>query len=413
MEKLEFENFNVFLDPESGFWAITDNELPDELKEFWLKNREHLASEIEKYRFETDVKVVYINPTDRCNASCPYCYIPNKIKRRSRDMSYDELDEILNALKDFGVEWIIFHGTEPLLVKDTIFKAIEVHDEFNYGIQTNGILLNEDDMDFIMDNRINLGISFDSPKKDVNDFLRGKGHYDAVVKALNYMQGYKHLNVVTTITSYNYDQLVDMVDFLAEKVEVVLMNPVRGTSEGGRKLRAPPIKAAEEFIKAVDRAIEHTKAGRRVVVGDFANIILGIIAPTSRVLQCDISPCGAGRRFFAITSDGKVYPCGEFIGMDEFSISFDEILKDGCENAFKSVKDRVVEKIEDCNTCAYRHICGSPCPAEIYAEKSTLFEKSPYCEFYKAIIDHAFKVIAEGRVDYVIRREVMKVKYEL
>ena len=81
MKKLEFENFNVFLDPESCFWAIADDELPNELKEFWLENRENLASEIERYRFETDVKVVYINPTDRCNASCPYCYIPNKDKK--------------------------------------------------------------------------------------------------------------------------------------------------------------------------------------------------------------------------------------------------------------------------------------------------------------------------------------------
>ncbi len=413
MEKIKFEDFNVFIDPDSGFWAIADAELPDEVRKFWLKNRDSLAAEMKRYRFETDVKVVYVNPTDRCNASCPYCYIPGKIKSRGRDMSYEELSGVLNCLMDSGVEWVIFHGAEPLLVKDLIFKVIEEHDEFNYGIQTNGLLLNRDDMDFIMDSEINIGISFDSPRKDVNDFLRGKGHYDTAVRALDYMQGYKNLNVVTTITRYNYNQLADMVDFLAGKVEVVLMNPVRGTSEGGRKFRAPPVEAAGEFIKAVSRAIEHTKNGERIVIGDFANILLGIVAPTSRVLQCDISPCGGGRRFFAVASDGNVYPCGEFIGMEEFSVPFDEVVKNGCKNAFKSVNSRVVEKIEECRTCAYRHICGSPCPAEVYAEKGTFFEKSPYCEFYRAVIDYAFKIIAEGMEDFVIRKDAMKVKYSL
>ncbi|RLI73488.1 hypothetical protein DRO97_07400 [Archaeoglobales archaeon] len=79
------------------------------------------------------------------------------------------------------------------------------------------------------------------------------------------------------------------------------------TSNKARELRADAKEAASGFIKAVEKSIELTKLGNRIVIGDFANIILGIVAPTSRVLQCDISPCGAARRFFAITVDG-IFP---------------------------------------------------------------------------------------------------------
>ncbi len=224
--------------------------------------------------------------------------------------------------------WLIKNLRGVLYFKEDKSIIDLVTRKFRYGIQTNGFLLNDEDMEFIMERGVNLGISFDSQDMKTNDFLRGEGHFNSVSRILEVMQGYKHLNVITTINHYNYTQLPEMVDFLAGKVEVCLMNPVRGTSAGGRKLR-PPVEAADYFIKAVDRAIELTGSGERIVIGDFANILLGIVAPTSRVLQCDISPCGAGRRFFAITPDMKVYPCGEFIGFQEFSTELKDVLNDG------------------------------------------------------------------------------------
>jgi len=358
LSRQDFHDFTVFIDPESVFWALSwESDLPEDVKKVWLENRDRLVDELAKYRREVLIRTVYVNVTDSCNASCPYCYIPAEIRKRGKTMDYDELSRIIDILKKAGVEWVIFHGAEPLLAKDLIFAVIDENRELNYGIQTNGFLLDESDMNFIIERKVNLGVSLDSPDREVNDFLRGKGHFDAVNRVLEVMSGYRHLNVITTINRYNYTHLPEMVDFLAGKVEVVLMNPVRGTSTGGRELRPPIDEAAEYFIKAVNRAIELTEEGKRIVIGDFANILLGIIAPTSRVLQCDISPCGAGRRFFAIAPDMKVYPCGEFIGLDGFSAELGEVLnEDGIDtNAapFKDVRGRVVEKIEECDTGTY------------------------------------------------------------
>jgi uncharacterized protein len=394
------EEAKVFYDAESGFYWF-DKDIPD-----FSDIRDDLVEEIRKYRFEKDLKFAYLNVTELCNAKCPYCYVPDEVKKRGRSFSRDELFEILGRLEGAGIEWVLFHGVEPLLEKELIFEAMDTFD-FNYGIQTNGLLLEEEDMDFIMEKEANIGLSLDAPKRDVNDFLRGSGSFDAVCSAMEYMDDYEGLSIITTINRFNEALLPEMVDFLAGKVETVLMNPVRGTSKGGRNLRA--VNLAENFLEAVERAMELTAMGERIVIADYANILLGILAPSARVLQCDVSPCGAGRRFISITPDG-VYPCGEFIGMAEFRSRLDEALS---SKAFERVVGRKVEDIGECRDCSFRHLCGAPCPAEIYAETGKLNEKSPYCEFYKEVIIHAFRTIREGKEGLVLRLENLAEKHTI
>jgi uncharacterized protein len=399
MDKLKINGKILYLDPDTNFWAFGDEKEEKEVSRLYNQHKELLIEEMRRYRFEIDVKTAYINVTDICNANCPYCYIPSERRQKGRTMQRDELEERLNQLGEIGVEWVIFHGAEPLIAKDLIFEIIDDYD-FNFGIQTNGFLLSEEDMDFIRKRNVNLGISFDSPHKNTEDFLRGRGHFEKICEILDCMSGYERLSVITTITKYNASHLNDVVDFLAGKVETVLMNIVRGTSENARAMR---VMAANNFIEAVERAIQHTKNGNRVVIGDFANILLGIVAPTSRVLQCDITPCGAARRFLAVTTDGY-YPCSEFIGLREFK---SKDLDLNCKE-FETVRRRIVEKIEECKTCLFRNICGSPCPAEVYSESGSLYSKSPSCEFYRAIIEHAFRVVARGDEKYVLKMENLK-----
>lgn len=408
----KIDDFKVLIDPETNFWAIYDQK-PENALEVYEKMNEKLKEKMQGYRFETNFNTVYLNVTERCNANCPYCYIPENIRKRGKEMDLETLSSLIQRFEELGIKNVVFHGSEPLMMKKELKEVIEDFKQMNFGIQTNGFLLTEEDAEFFKERKVNLGVSFDSPSKEVEDFLRGKGHFEKVCTILDWFEGYKRFNIITTITKFNCSQLSELVDFLAGKVRLLLMNPVRGTSEGGRMLRADPKEAALEFIKAVERAIWHTKNGKRIVIGDFANIILGIIAPYSRVLQCDISPCGAGRRFFALTPDG-IFPCGEFIGIEDFRIPLNTIQEpEKLKKSFENVRSRIVERIEECRDCLWRNICGSPCPAEVYSEKGTLFSKSPNCEFYKAVIEHAFRVIRRGDVEKVVELEKMRKVYEV
>ena len=138
---------------------------------------------------------------------------------------------------------------------------------------------------------------------------------------------------------------------------------------------------------------------------------MGIVAPQARRLTCDISPCGGGRYFLVITAKGDMIPCGEFISLKRFeggNIFNSSIKKAISSKPFREIRSRIVEKIPECDVCIYRNICGAPCLAEAYLLTKDINRKSPYCEFYKEIIQFAFKLIAEDKIKYLFRKKAFK-----
>jgi uncharacterized protein len=224
------------------------------------------------------------------------------------------------------------------------------------------------------------------------------------VQALEELAAYPGLNLITTVTRENVRHLPELVEFLhARGIGNALLNPVRGTQLGGRDLMPDQAELAHYFFKALDRTYELAQAtGRKLVIGNFANLLLGLVAPGARRLMCDISPCGGGRCFFAVGARGEVAPCSEFLGLTEFhggnlwEMSVPDLL---ATQPFKQVTTRVAEGFAPCNRCAVRHFCGAPCPAEVYAINGHLAAPAPLCDFYTAQAQYAFRVIAQGRLD--------------
>ncbi|MBI4685393.1 MAG: peptide-modifying radical SAM enzyme CbpB [Nitrospirae bacterium] len=425
-------DWKLALDPENIFWGTIPKDngrfvLSDKLIGIYKKERKHLDGELFNFRFNEPLNCVYIDPTDRCNANCPYCYIPSKIKKFGTQMTTEELDTVLKKIGEHFKNIkkkpvIVFHAAEPLLVKKILFGAIKkYHKKFLFGIQTNALLLEKEDVEFIKKYRIGIGISLDADMKEINNRSRrttqGKGNYEKAVRALDWFKGYEGLNVICTVTKYNVDRLSMLVKFLhKKKVPLVLLNPVRLTQARAIRLKPDDMVYAKNLIKAVDMAMELSRSSKRqIVIGNFANVILAIISPSARRMMCDISPCGGGRTFLTVTANGDMVPCGEFIGLKEFSGGniFKASIKDAMNSTpFKKIRSRIVEKIDECDGCDFRHICGSPCPAEMYA-RGNLYGKAEFCEFYKEIIRHAFKLIAEDKVKYILREDAMKqLEYE-
>lgn len=418
-------NKSILLDADNVFWAINGNQadgssvIGGNALSLYEKVRNNLDTQMRDFRFSANLTALYIDPTDKCNANCPYCYIPSRIRKKGRSMTKKELFFILQKA---GVYFrrhkrkavIVFHAAEPLLVKDIIFAAIvKYNKEFNFGLQTNASLLEKEDVQFLKKFEVGVGISLDYYSPKVNNRLRlldnNGGNFRAAVRAIEWFNGYEGLNVITTITKLNLAGLAKTVKFLhGKKVPCVLLNPVRLTQKNSRVLKPPDKLMAKHFIAAVDKAIELSrKTKRRIIIGNFTNVILGIVAPVARRLMCDISPCGGARCFLTITAKGEMIPCGEFIGLKGFSGG--NIFKTGIEQAmqskpFKKIRARYVEKISQCKGCRLRNICGAPCPAELHS-LGNMYQKAVFCEFYKQIINHAFKLIASGDEKYCFRKE--------
>ncbi len=414
------EDYVAVVEPDTAFWSLVQRDsladaLTGKLPKAFAKAKETFTEEMNHLRFGLKPSAVYFNPTERCNLDCTYCYIPQKMRKSGKHMSPEKLIEALGILKTYfrttvPKGWkpqVVFHGAEPMLNSQAVFAGIEEYkDDFRFGIQTNATLLDDASVEFLTERDVSIGLSLDSPTSAGSNKTRlswnGEGVYGDVLTAMDRLKGYHAWSVICTMSTENLPQLTKLVDFFhARDVPTCLMNILRCTLKRSRQVKPDDAKAAKYFIKALDRTYElYQETGRKLPVGNFANILLAIVAPTARNLMCDISPCGGGRCFFALAPDGRLYPCSEFIGLEDFcggNLFTDKIPQVLKTEAFTAVSERKVEDIDPCNHCAIRHFCGSPCPAEAHEMNGGMHRTGAFCEFYEEQVRYAFRLIADGK----------------
>ncbi|MCX5855672.1 MAG: peptide-modifying radical SAM enzyme CbpB [Deltaproteobacteria bacterium] len=419
---IDHPEYMAVIDPDTAFWSLVRREklanvLSGDLPKAYAKKTKQFAVEMNGLRFGLTPSAVYFNPTERCNMNCTYCYIPEKMRREGEHMPVEKLLAALEILKQYfrksmpkgSMPQIIFHGAEPLLNRDAVFTGIEEYkNDFLFGIQTNATLLDDAAVEFLTSHHVSIGLSLDAPTAKIADRTRknwdGQGAFKQVTSAMRRLNGYEGWSIICTITSANLRHLTGLVDFFHEQeVPTCLMNILRCTLSPSRSLKPGDTEAAKYFLSALDRTYElYQQTGRRLPVGNFANILLAIIAPAARRLMCDISPCGGGRCFFALAPNGDMFPCSEFIGLDRFragNLFTDDISAVHESEPFRLVTGRKVENIEPCRRCAIRHFCGSPCPAEAYEMNGDMNKTGAFCEFYEEQVRYAFRIIADGKVD--------------
>jgi uncharacterized protein len=417
------EDYVAVLEPDTAFWALVKREdlaevaLGGELAKAYRKKSGQFAEEMQTLRFGLKPSAVYFNPTERCNLNCTYCYIPETMRRKGQHMSREKLLDALAILKKYfrttvpkgSLPQIIFHGAEPMLNREAVFAGIERYaDDFRFGVQTNATLLDDSAIAFLRDHDVSVGISLDAPTAAIADRTRnnweGQGVYAQVIDAMKRLKGYPGWSVICTMSNENLRHLTKLVDFLhGHEVPTCLMNILRCTLPRSRSVKPDDASAAKYFLQALERTHElYEKTGRKLIVGNFANILLAIVAPAARRLMCDISPCGGGRCFFALAPSGDLFPCSEFIGLENFrggNLFTDDIAAVMESKPFKLVSERKVEDIDPCNRCAIRHFCGSPCPAEAHEMNGGMHKTGAFCEFYEEQVRYAFRLIADEKVE--------------
>lgn len=416
-------DYLAMIEPDSAFWSLVRTDAlhtaqpGGALHQAFAAKAEEFAREMQALRFHLKPSAVYFNPTERCNLNCSYCYIPADLRRSGGQMDTERLLDALSRLAEYFATTVpeghkpqvIFHGAEPLLAKEALFAGIDAfRDRFRFGVQTNATLLDERTVDFLTSRGIGIGLSLDGADPAIADRSRkrwnGEGVHASTLAAIDRLKGYPAFNVICTMTQANLGSLVDVVDFLhGREVPACMLNVVRCTLPGARTVRADDAELSAAYLAALERTYElYQQTGRKLVVANFANILIAILAPTARRLMCDISPCGGGRSFFALAPDGNLFPCSEFIGLPEFAGG--NLFRDRIEDVlasqpFRKVTERKVEDIAACAECPIRHFCGSPCPAEAHEMRGGMDQIGAYCEFYQEQVKYAFRLIADGRHD--------------
>ena len=266
-------HYTALVDPDTAFWSLVRKDrLASTLTDpaFLAACRGKMrafAAEMHNLRFGLTPSAVYFKPTERGNLNCKYCYIPADMRRNGTHMNDKTIVRALTILKTWfagkvprGIRpQIVFHGAEPLLNREAVIAAIrEFKNDFRFGIQTNGTLLDDATLETITGLNIGIGLSLDGHTAAVSDRTRvawnRRGTFTNVVSLLKKLKGYPNYNVICTVTAENMAHLTDVVDYFHDQeVPTCMLNIVRCTLPPSRQIKPADDAAAEHFVRALDR----------------------------------------------------------------------------------------------------------------------------------------------------------------
>jgi len=363
--------------------------------------------------------------TTRCNFSCRYCQTKTK---QGQDMNFDVALRVLKYLFDVRNPKVNleFQGGEPLLnwkvIKFLAENARKINvtgKDLRISLVTNGILLDDKKIDFLIDNDVSICISLDGPE-EVHDknriFNNSLGTYKQVIKAIKRLRkAYqkrkidKPTDLLATISRYSLSSPQGIIDeYINLGAEQIALRPLN--KMGIAKEQWPDIGySPEEFIdfwtKGMDYIIKLNKKGVKIKER-IAAVLLRKILKKENPGYVDMSaPCGSGRSVLVYMPNGDAYPCDEarMTGSDTFKLG--NILKSSYEDLMKSsnlfcICEASLPELWDYN-CAYLPWMGT-CPVLNYASEGNLVPKitaTPLHKIYHAQLDYIFRKIIEDKAN--------------
>lgn len=361
------------------------------------------------YNNENIVKAMCLHVAHDCNLKCNYCFASQgnfKGERRMMDLETGKKSlEFLakNSGKRRNLE-VDFFGGEPLMnfeiVKQLVAYGREIekiyNKNFRFTITTNGLLLDEDKMNFINENMDNVVLSLDG-RKEINDNMRqtvkGNGSYDIILPKFKEMvdkRGDKDYYIRGTFTNKNIDFSNDIMDYYKNGFKKVSMEPVVTSDEMDYALREEHLEdVLNEYEKFSKDYIDIKKKDK-----DFYFFHYMIDLSQGPCIVKRAIGCGAGSEYLAVTPEGDLYPCHQFVGEKEFLLgSLDEgIVNTDLRDKFKKAN---VYNSPECRICWARFYCSGGCHANAhYANNDFSIPYSLGCEMEKKRIECSISVLA-------------------
>lgn len=327
---------------------------------------------------EVAIKALCLNIIHDCNLKCKYCFADEGEyhgcrKAMSAETGKAAIDFVIkNSGQRKNIEVDLFGG-EPLMAFDTIREIVDYGREqeklFNKNIRftmtTNATLLNDEIMDYLDKNMGNIILSIDG-RKEVNDKVRirfdGKGTYDSILPKIKKMvevrDKSKTYYVRGTFTRENTDFFEDVKHMVEGGFDEVSIEPVVLPEEHELSLRESDLPTIfEQYDKLYEYMLSKYKENKAFKFYHFNIDLQG-----GPCIYKRISGCGAGHEYVAITPDGEIYPCHQFVGNPDFLMGN---IKDGIENykIVQELKDAHIYNKPICKNCWARFYCSGGCQA--------------------------------------------------
>ncbi len=333
-----------------------------------------------KYSVASPVKAMCLNIAHDCNLRCKYCFASTGDFGTGRKMMTFEtgkraIDFLIEKSEDRENLELDFFGGEPLMNFDTVKQIVEYArsrekecgKRFRFTITTNGLLLDDDKIDFINKEMSNVVLSIDG-RKETNDNVRirvdGSGCYDSILpkfKKLVEQRGDKEYYVRGTFTKYNIDFSEDVFSLYKEGFDQISVEPVVCGSENPYALTEKELSEIfKEYERLAERILANEDKGEKF---NFFHIMLDLDQGPCAIKR--LRGCGCGNEYVAVTPDGDIFPCHQFVGIDEFKMGnlYDGTFNQDMKSDFAAA--HVYTKPE-CRECWAKFYCSGGCNANNY-----------------------------------------------
>lgn len=358
---------------------------------------------------KTVVKALCLHIAHDCNLACRYCFAEEgEYHGRRALMSFEVGKKALDFLiansgnrRNLEVD---FFGGEPLMNWDVVKQLVEYgrskeeeyNKKFRFTLTTNGVLLNDEVMEFCNREMGNVVLSLDG-RPEVNDKMRpfrnGKGSYELIVPKFQKFADSRNQNnyyVRGTFTRENLDFSQDVIHFADLGFKQMSIEPVVASPEEPYAIREEDLpKIMEEYDKLAVEYIKRQKEGRGF---NFFHFMLDL--NQGPCVAKRLSGCGSGTEYLAVTPWGDLYPCHQFVGEEKFLLGN---VDDGITNT--EVRDEFklcnVYAKDKCRDCFARFYCSGGCAANSYNFHGSILDAYDIgCEMQKKRIECAIMIKA-------------------
>lgn len=328
----------------------------------------------------TVIKAMCLHIAHDCNLACKYCFAGEGEYCGDRSLmsfevgkqAFDFLIANSGTRKNLEVD---FFGGEPLMnfevVKQLVAYAREqekIHNKnFRFTLTTNGVLLDEEVMDFANKEMYNVVLSLDG-RKETNDRMRvsrnGKGSYDLILPKFKEMvkrRGDKEYYIRGTYTHYNTDFTKDILHMADLGFTKLAMEPVVASPDAPYALREEDLPVLfDQYEKLATEMVRREKNGKGFTFFHYMIDLEGGPCIAKR-----IAGCGVGTEYVAVTPWGDLYPCHQFVGDENYLLGnvFDGITNEEVRSRFKMCN---IYTRPQCNDCFARLYCSGGCSANSY-----------------------------------------------
>jgi uncharacterized protein len=358
---------------------------------------------------KTVVKALCLHIAHDCNLACKYCFAEEgEYHGRRAIMSYEVGKKALDFLiansgnrRNLEVD---FFGGEPLMnwqvVKDLVIYGREqekIYDKkFRFTLTTNGVLLNDDILEFANKEMSNIVLSIDG-RKEIHDFMRpsrnGKGSYELIIpKFIKTAESRNQTDyyVRGTFTHHNLDFSKDVLHLADLGFKQISVEPVVAEDHEEYAIKQEDISQIyEEYDKLAKEMIQREKDGKGFNFFHFMIDLEGGPCVAKR-----LSGCGSGTEYLAVTPWGDLYPCHQFVGEEGFIMgTVDEGVKNTeIRDEFKLCNVYAKDK---CKECFARFYCSGGCAANSHKFHGSITDAYDIgCELQRKRIECAIMIKA-------------------